>query len=247
MWLEGFPDTKEFMQLRLSILYCICLLLGPQWILAQEDPEQPQALPSFCEYPILPESWQIKAKAQLFHHDGQTIHFDIYWHHNPQALDTFLLTRPQGKFLRYITDGQQRTVVSGPNPVYSRRMATHHLRESIWGTPLLFDDLELLSKGAFLCPDSAKQKSNIYFTARSQSWGTIQFDSTSPPQQLITNGRGRTRVIGLEQWKRESDFSIPWRLLWSRHEFIHITEMHPVITPAFPASIQDPFLKAPKP
>jgi hypothetical protein len=99
-------------------------------------------------------------KARIRYGNAPSDFLGIKWSHAAEA-DTFWVHN--GKFsLEYITRYGIRTAWYN-NPLrYERRMATHHLREHILGSPLKYDDLESLAKNRSL-PFSGKNLLE-YFT-----------------------------------------------------------------------------------
>ena len=68
----------------------------------------------------------------------------IKWARSIEA-DTFWVYKANLS-LQYITTPHKRTVWYNQPLRYERRMATHHLRENIFDSPLKFNDLESLSR-----------------------------------------------------------------------------------------------------
>jgi hypothetical protein len=73
---------------------------------------------------------------------GDSLH--IRWSHTAEA-DTFWVYKANLS-LEYITNADMRTAWYNQPLRYERRMAIHHLKEHILGSPLRFSNLEDLSK-----------------------------------------------------------------------------------------------------
>jgi len=100
-------------------------------------------------------------KAGIRYGHAQSDSLYIKWSHSVEA-DTFWVNK--GKLsLEYITKYGIRTVWLNNPFRYERRMATHHLRESILNSPLKYDDLESLAKNQEQAPFSGKNLLE-YFT-----------------------------------------------------------------------------------
>jgi len=122
--------------MRLAIL--LLLVLSSQFLIAFA-----QELPSgdiLINGEVLPGFY--KAGIRYGNSPGDSL--SIKWSHTAEA-DTFWVHK--GKLsLEYITKYGKRTAWYN-NPLrYERRMATHHLREHILNSPLIFDNLEGLAK-----------------------------------------------------------------------------------------------------
>jgi len=151
----GRKDTPFIlaMVIVLRFLFFYLFFLGVFQAFAQEDPPDQFSLSKFCEYPFFREPVIVEASLRLADTELRPLELEFRWHHNPQGQDTFQIARLDGPSLLYVTNGEERWVVySSPQP-HIRRMALHHLREPVFDTPLLYDDLELLAKGAFQCQD----------------------------------------------------------------------------------------------
>jgi len=83
-------------------------------------------------------------KAGLRYGEAKSDSLHIKWARAIDA-DTFWVYKANFS-LQYITNADMRTVWYSQPFRYERRMATHHLRESIFDSPFKFNDLEGLTK-----------------------------------------------------------------------------------------------------
>lgn len=189
---------------------------------------------------------RLEAEAQLLDVEGRPLELRIRWAHYPQATDTFHITAPNGEYVEYITNGQERFVWTGPRERHGRRLALHHLREPLFASAIYLDDLELIAKGAFRCQDSTEQKSRRLRTAQSQTWYTLVLDTASPATQLSMLGsRGRKRVLKLRNWTAIGATSLfPLWIQLNPQEFLIVTHYEPITEkPELQFKMPFPFLR----
>lgn len=208
------------------------ILLAATGPSAQEEAStDAPAVRSFCEYPSLADYIRLEAEAKLLDVEGRPLELRIRWAHYPQATDTFHITAPNGDYVEYITNGQERFVWTGPRERHGRRLAPHHLREPLFASAFYLDDLELIAKGAFRCQDSTEQKSHKLRTAQSQTWYTLALDTISPATRLSMHGaRGRKRALELRNWTAVGAASqFPLWVQLSPQEFLIVTHYEPIV------------------
>ncbi|MDR2579816.1 MAG: hypothetical protein LBC85_02340 [Fibromonadaceae bacterium] len=99
-------------------------------------------------------------KAGIRYGDARGDSLHIRWSHTAQA-DTFWVYKGMSR-LEYITNANTRTVFYRHPDNFERRMATHHLREFIFDSPLRFNDLEGLAKKRN--PQFMRRSLREYFT-----------------------------------------------------------------------------------
>lgn len=153
-----------------------------------------------CHKSFLQKDFQISMEGIFINRSKSRTHLDILWkhHHSPEA-DTFAIYIANKDSLYYITNGDYRVLYS-PKLKATRQMALHHLKEFIGKTPIRYDDLELLAKGAFLCPNESTPPNRLS-TALSQMWFTLILDNMSKPESLRMFGtRGAKRQIKILEW-----------------------------------------------
>lgn len=111
-----------------------------------------------------------------------------------------MIAVPGKDTLVFITDGDSRTLEKR-HEKSKRKLATHHLKERISGTPLKFDDLDLLANGQFLCPDS-NSRPNSFATAFSQTWYHLRADQIPDAKTFRMSGsKGEVRNMEIAEWK----------------------------------------------
>lgn len=217
----------------------LCLLAGP--VLAQDEGPDSLSIRSYCTYPLVKEPFLLEATAQANDYDGKTLVLQILWKHHPQATDTLLIDQVGGQKLEYISDGQERWLWLGRENRYMRRLAMHHLRESIFNSAFLLDDLELLTNGAYRCQDSADQSKGILRTAKSMAWYSLRFSSEDPPAKVTMAGmRGLRREIQFQDWELFLESWIPRTVLLKKQGSIQITRLEPLPDTQAKTSVVEP-------
>ena len=168
-------------------------------------PAQAQDL---CPQTLVHEDRLIFIQGSFVNREASRIHADIAWRCHPASADTFMISVPGKDSLVFITDGTSRTLEK-PREKSRRKLATHHLKERILGTPLKFDDLDLLANGQFLCPDS-NSRPNSFATAFSQTWYHLRADQIPDAKTFRMSGaKGEVRNIEIAEWKTFDGIRLP--------------------------------------
>jgi len=242
---KGVPHFFNMVLLRsfslqLFWIAWLCMLAGP--VLAQDEgPPDSLSVRSYCAYPFVVEPFRLEATAQANDYDGRAMVLQIQWNHHPQATDTLRIEQVGGQRIEFISNGQERWLWQGRENRYMRRLAMHHLRESIFDSPFLLDDLELLTNGAYRCQDSADQSKGILRTAKSMAWYSLRFSMEKPPSKLNMAGmRGLRREIQFQDWEPFLDSWIPRSILLKKQATIRITRMEPLPDSPARASVVEP-------
>ena len=95
---------------------------------------------AFAKDPLVPGFY----KAGIRYGEAKSDSLHIKWA-RAMEVDTFWVYK-ENLSLQYIVDANMRTVWYNQPFRYERRMATHHLREFIFDSPLRFNDLESLRR-----------------------------------------------------------------------------------------------------
>jgi hypothetical protein len=174
----------------------------PLYLFAQEDSTEASSNGDQCNRTILTTPYHVVAKIRATDLDQRVISFTISWTHIPAMADTFQIVHSTNHdILEYVSAKELRTLKSRPARSF-RAMATHHLRERIFGSTLRFDDLELLARGAFQCQDSLSKSRTKLKTAFSSTWYTLAWDSLQPPSTFVMYGLRKARRSGvMNDWK----------------------------------------------
>lgn len=231
---KGVPPFSPLVALRLFLALSFLFFAAlPAW--SQEDSAAVPLPRAYCEYFLLDEDAEITMQAQLRDADGRAVLLDIRWLHHHQARDTFELKDALGSYVYYLTDGQERFALSGPANAHLRRLATHHLREPLFGSRLLYDDLELVAKGAYKCRNGEDLYRGRLRTALSQAWYYMKYSPEYPPIWLGMNGsRYQKREVFLKDWALLGKNWLPRRLELRPGGFLEVTQWRLLPTPEAP-------------
>jgi len=177
-----------------------------------------------CAKPLLTISAFLTMNVDASTSEGNRIQLEIQWHHASFGNDTFQVIVPtQFDTTVFISTTSKRILQNSRTGLY-RAMADHHLRERILQTTLRWDDLELLAKGEYLCPDSVDTKKHRLRTSRSAMWYTLTWNKDVFPDSLRTFGlHKQVRILTWQQAKLLPKTPIPSKhflhesdLLWAR-------------------------------
>lgn len=219
-------DLRSFYSQILWIAW-LCMLASPA--LAQDEGPDSVSVRSYCTYPLVTEPFLLEATAHTQDYDGKAMVLQIQWKHHPQATDTLRIDQVGGQKLEFINNGQERWLWLGQENRYMRRLAMHHLRESIFNSPFLLDDLELLTNGAYRCQDSTDHSKGILRTAKSMAWYSLRLSLESPPSSITMAGmRGLKREIQFQDWERFQESWVPRTVLLKKQGRIRITRLEPL-------------------
>ena len=129
-----------------------------------------------CDYSLFLKNQDITLKSSFINREYSREHLDIFWKHRTKT-DTFEIKNSKNKTLIFIVEKEKRHILL-ENGI-KRQLAKHHLRESVFSTPLRLDDLELLSKGTFFCQTDSSQ--NKIATANSEMWYHFFLSESTEP------------------------------------------------------------------
>lgn len=148
---------------------------------------------------------KISIEGRFLNRESDRVGVNIGWKHHIAYPDTFdIFVNGHGSFL-YITTQDYRYIVIQPQGI-KRQMAYHHLREFIPGTPIHWDDLEILANGQFSCKSDAQHLK----TALSQTWFGVSPNAASEPSDVKMSGASKEwREIKIHSWKTFDKILLP--------------------------------------
>ncbi len=162
-----------------------------------------------CPRALISSAAVVSAEGRFVNRENLSVRFDLIWQHLPGIADTFDITLSGKRSFRYVSSPDFRYLEYLPGRI-PRQMAMHHLKENIGESPVKWDDLELLSQGAFLCQDSSHSDSSSLYTAKSQAWFRLKPNSSSQPDTLSMFGpRSETRTLSIHSWGDYDGIRLP--------------------------------------
>jgi len=203
---------REFLMSRfsLALVFSCTAALSVQMSYAQESP-------AFCVKTLIDKPYEVHIEGSFVNKYKSRIHTSILWKHHGASADSFYIAFPNenaGKSkidsMLFVTDGNFRRLYM-PQENAIRNFATHHLKENIGNSPLVFDDLDLLASGQYLCPDQNKNNApNKFSTAFSQAWYTLIADSEQNATELKMFGsKSHKRTLSILGWSTLGEVKLP--------------------------------------
>lgn len=211
--------------------------------------------PNFCGQTLFDSSYKVFIEGSFINKVKSRVHTSIQWNHHAAAPDSFHIAFPNesSDTTLFITDGNSRRlkfpVPNSNGELAERGMATHHLRENIGNSPLVYDDLDLLANGQFLCPDSAKPKDpnpTAFATAFSQTWFHLTADQNPETTSLkMTGAKGNKRMLQILGWNKLGEIKLPTAVRISSNGYYGMVWVHSAyaIEPSESKATEDPLLK----
>ena len=163
-----------------------------------------------CPKLLMDSAAVISAEGRFINREHSRIHVDIIWQHQPFTADTFDISVSGKESFRYVSAENFRYIELKPEN-FRRLMAMHHLKENIGESPIKLDDLELLARGAFLCPDSQHSPLASFLTAKSQTWQSLTPNTFPTPDsvQMSDFNAQNKRTIRIHSWKPYDNMLLP--------------------------------------
>lgn len=211
--------------------------------------------PNFCGQTLFDNSYKVFIEGSFVNKVKSRVHTSIQWNHHAAAPDSFHIVFPNesSDTILFTTDGSRRRlkfpVPNSDGEFAERGMATHHLRENIGNSPLVYDDLDLLANGQFLCPDSAKPKDpnpTAFATAFSQTWFHLTADQNPEPTSLkMTGTKGHRRMLQILSWNKLGEIKLPTAVRITGNNYYGMVWIHSAyaIGPNDDKATEDPLLK----
>lgn len=179
----------------MRLFFPLLFLAGIAPVCAQND----------CPRLITDSPAAIAAEGRFLNRESDRVGVNIGWKHHVAYPDTFEISVDgHGSYL-YVTAPDYRYIVILPEGI-KRQMAYHHLREFIPGTPIHWDDFDILANGQFSCKSDAQHLK----TSLSQTWFAISLDAAQEPSDVKMSGAGKEwRTIHIHSWKSFGGLALP--------------------------------------
>lgn len=161
-----------------------------------------------CEFSLVDSAAVISIEGRFVNREFSRVGIDLIWQRT-QLADTFDIVLSGSESFRYVSSPDFRYMEYRPENV-RRQMATHHLKENIGNSPLLWDDLELLARFLFRCPDSLPPDSNLFQTTRSAAWKSVAVNSKIRPDSITMKSyRNEIRTLFIHRWANFNGIFLP--------------------------------------
>lgn len=159
-----------------------------------------------CEFSFADSAAVISIEGRFVNREFSRIGIDLIW--QKAEADTFDVTVSGRESYRYVSTPDFRYMEYRPENV-RRLLAAHHLKENIGASPLKWDDLELLARFLFRCPDSLAA-SNVFQPTRSAAWKSVSVNSKIQPDTIeMKSYQNEIRTLTVHRWANFDGILLP--------------------------------------